>query len=92
MVSKEEGTQILWPHYFDKSLSRSQGRRVSRAQAISSPQLEDIVKAVKGLKMKYRAEPDSAHPSRPWKVTGRVLVSSDIEKTKLIKWVAKRLK
>ena len=92
MVSKEEGFQVLWPRYFDKGLTRAQGRRVSRAQAVPSPRLEDIIKAVKGLKLKYRLESDASHPSSHWKQNGRVVVQSNLEKTKLVKWVAKRLK
>jgi signal recognition particle subunit SRP19 len=92
MVSKDDGLQVLWPQYFDKSLSRAQGRKVARNQAVNTPKAEDIAKAVRGLKLKYRLEPDSIHPSTPWKASGRVVVQSDVEKTKLIKWVAKRLK
>ena len=92
MVSKSEGFQVLWPRYFDKGLSRAAGRRVRRSDAVNSPRAEDIAKAVKGLKLKYRLEPEAAHPSNSWKECGRVVVSSNIEKTKLIKWVAKRLK
>jgi signal recognition particle subunit SRP19 len=91
VVTKDEGQQVLWPRYFDKGLSKAQGRRVSKEQAVPSPRTEDIAKAVKELNLKFRVEPDAAHPSAPWKPTGRVVVQSDLEKTKLIKWVAKRL-
>jgi signal recognition particle subunit SEC65 len=92
MVTEDEGFQVLWPMYFDKGLTRGQGRRVGRAQAVNTPRVEDIAKAVRGLKLKYRVEQDAAHPACTWKPSGRVVVSSDIEKSKLIKWVAKRLK
>ena len=92
MVTKDEGFQVLWPMYFDKGLSRAEGRRVSKSSAVSSPRVEDIAKAVRGLKLKYRVEQEAAHPSCTWKPTGRVVVNSNIEKTKLIRWVAKRLK
>ena len=62
IVSKSEGFQVLWPRYFDKGLSRAAGRRVRRSDAVNSPRAEDIAKAVKGLKLKYRLEPEAAHP------------------------------
>ena len=51
MVSKGERIVVLYPEYFDASLSRKEGRRVPKRLAVSTPKLEDIEKAARNLKL-----------------------------------------
>ncbi|PKK85131.1 MAG: signal recognition particle protein Srp19 [Thermoplasmata archaeon HGW-Thermoplasmata-1] len=92
MVSKREKKLVLWPHYFDASLTRRQGRRVPKASAVHEPGLERISHAATVLQLRCVIEEGAAHPFLPWKKTGRVLIESGkISKEELIRQVARRL-
>ncbi|MEM3447549.1 MAG: signal recognition particle subunit SRP19/SEC65 family protein [Nitrososphaerota archaeon] len=53
---------IVWLSYFDRGLSRSEGRRVPINKAIKSPTKEQLLKAAERLG--WKAEPlELSHPS-----------------------------
>ena len=54
MVSRGEDKYVVWPIYFDKSVSKLAGRKVSKKQAVDKPNIEDIAKAAKSLKLNPR--------------------------------------
>ena len=88
LVSKGDNKIVLWPEYFDSTLTKNSGRRVPKKLASTSPTVEDIVKAAKRLKLSPKIERSKSYPSRWWKQNGRVLVSSSEPKTKIIRRVA----
>ena len=88
LVSKEGNKIVLWPEYFDSSLTKNLGRRVPTKLASTSPTVDDIAKAVKKLKLNPKIERTKSYPSRWWKQNGRVLVRSSDPKTKIIRRVA----
>lgn len=92
MASKDQRLLVLWPEYFDSNLSYRQGRRISVSAAVSNPKLEEISKALTNLDIKHQLEPEACFPGQWHKKSGRVLMSKSQPKTKIIKWVAKRLK
>jgi len=47
MVSRDEDKYVVWPVYFDKSVSKLGGRKVSKKHAVEKPSLENIAKAAK---------------------------------------------
>jgi signal recognition particle subunit SRP19 len=91
MVSKEENKIILYPLYFDSSVSRLQGRKVSKKYAVEKPTSENIAKAAKSLGLNPILEKECVHPSTPWKKEGRVLVDKKGPKTKLLIQISNRL-
>ena len=42
MVSRDEDKYVVWPVYFDKSVSRLNGRKVSKKHAVDKPSIENI--------------------------------------------------
>jgi signal recognition particle subunit SRP19 len=88
LVAKGDNKLVIWPEYFDSSLSKSSGRRVSRKLAFSSPNIEEIAKAAKKLKLNPKLERNKTYPGRWWRKSGRVLVSARDKKTKIIKRIA----
>lgn len=92
MVSKDQKLLVIWPEYFDSNLTYRQGRRVSASAAVSNPRLEEIDKALTVLGMKHKLEPEACFPGDWHKKSGRALLSKSQPKTKIIKWVAKRIK
>jgi len=91
MVSKTDEKYAIYPLYFEKKLSRIQGRKVSKKNAIEKPQLENIAKAAKSLHLNPVIEKDCSHPSRPFKHDGRVLVDKKDGKSKLLLQIANRM-
>ncbi len=91
MVSRGEEKYVIWPVYFDKSISRLSGRKVAKKYAVDKPNIEDISKAAKSLGLNPILEKDIAHPSRTWKKEGRVLVDKKMPKSKLLVQIANKL-
>ena len=91
MVSRGDDKYVIWPVYFDKSVSKLEGRKISKKNAVEKPSIEDIVKAAKSLGLNPVLEKDVAHPSRYWKKEGRVLIDKKDSKTKLLNKIANRL-
>ena len=91
MVSKDEDKYVIWPIYFDKSVSRLNGRKVAKKHAVEKPNAEAIAKAAKSLGLNPALEKDRAHPSRRWKKEGRVIVDKKGSKSKLLVQIANRI-
>ncbi len=82
---------VIWPLYFDKSKSRSEGRRVPKELSIERPTIDDIVLALKKIGLKYIVEKDKKHPSTWFESSGRVLVEKKFKKTELLRRIAEIL-
>lgn len=83
---------IIWPAYFDRSLSRSMGRRVPINLAIRSPTVERLADAARRLGLKIEIEA-GAYPRNWYRRTGRLVVKADrsLSKQKIIKMLAEKL-
>ncbi|RLI46482.1 signal recognition particle protein Srp19 [Candidatus Bathyarchaeota archaeon] len=82
---------ILWPAYFDSTKTRLEGRRVPKSLAISSPKLNEIIRAVKQTGLQPEVVLDAGHPRVPWQKTGLIIVPKRDSKTKILRMVAKEL-
>lgn len=91
MVSKGDDKVVIWPIYFDRSVSRQEGRKVAKKHAIEKPSIENIAKAAQSLGLHPVIQKDSIHPSRPWKKEGRILIDKKDSKSKQIKQIANRM-
>ena len=91
MVSRGEEKFVVWPIYFDKSVSRLAGRRVSKKYAVEKPNIEKISKAAKSLGLNPVVEKDCPYPSRVWKKEGRILIDKKDSKSKLLRQIANRM-
>lgn len=91
MVSRDAGKLVVWPHYFDKALTRAQGRRVPMALAAENPRAGDIAQAAKTLGFKPELEADARPPSRWHASKGRVLIPKQAHKEDVLKQIARRL-
>ena len=91
MVSRDEDKYVIWPIYFDKSVSRLNGRRVSKKYSVEKPSSEAIAKAAKSLGLNPVLEKDCSYPSRVSKKEGRVLIDKKESKSKLLVKIANRL-
>ena len=91
MVSKGEDKYVVYPIYFDSSVSRFSGRRIPKQKAVEKPTIENIAKSAKSLGLNPLIENDKIHPSRTWKKEGRILIDKKDSKSKLLRQIANRI-
>ncbi|MFB6166601.1 MAG: signal recognition particle subunit SRP19 [Haloarculaceae archaeon] len=72
---------VIWPAFLDADLSRAEGRRVSREQAVADPTVDEIAQAVQQVGYDAVIERDKQYP-REWEPRGRVLVKDADDATK----------
>ena len=82
----------IWPQYLDKNLSLSQGRKISKEDAVSSPSINDIEKALKRLGLQYNVQKEFSYPGKWYEKSGRVLVEWDNTKLELIREISLKIK
>jgi signal recognition particle subunit SRP19 len=92
MVSRGEAKLVIWPAYFDSTLTRQHGRRVPRRYAIEKPTVDDLVLAAKGLKLNAVVEQEATYPATPWKQDGRLIVTKTGPKTEVLRKLGERLR
>lgn len=81
---------VIYPEYFDKSLSRREGRKVPKHKAVEDCTLSKIAFACKHLNFEYIIEKEKKYPKNWWKSEGRILVNPEHvqSKTELIRRIA----
>ncbi len=81
---------VLYPEYFDKQLSRKQGRKVPKSKAVSECNLSKIAYACKYLELEYEVEKDKKYSKNWWGSEGRIIVNPEgvASKTDLIRRVS----
>ena len=89
MVSKDDHKLIIWPIYFEKNISRSKGRKISKKFSLEKPDVEKIAKAAKTLGLSPIIEKNASNPYRSWKKEGRVIIDNKDIKSKIIFQIAK---
>src|SRR5512136_1786484 len=65
---------VIWPIYFDSDRSRQDGRMVPLADAISKPNIDDIISAASKSGLKPEIEREKKHPKTWYHTSGRILV------------------
>ena len=92
MPTRSDGKRVLWPHYFDRSLSRAQGRRVKQELAVDHPKAPQIAQACRTLGLQAELLED-AKPPRFWADRkGCVVVAKTKDsKESVLNQVARRL-
>jgi len=88
---RNKGKFIVWPQYFDASLTWNEGRRVPQRLATKLPRADEVGKAAYDAGYNPELVKNAAHPHTPWSITGLVLVESKEKKGKVLKDIASRL-
>lgn len=92
MAFDPEDAVVLWPAYFDLRLSRAQGRRVAKREALEAPTARMLFEAVRALGLDCILELEKSYPRFWYRHSGRVLVEPKMDKPELIGRVAAKLK
>jgi signal recognition particle subunit SRP19 len=88
---------VLYPEYFNKELSRKEGRVVPKNKAVEDCTLSKIAKACQVLELDFEVEKDKKYSKNWWSSEGRIIVNPEgiANKTELIRRVtniSRRLK
>ncbi|MDD4653199.1 MAG: signal recognition particle subunit SRP19/SEC65 family protein [Methanothrix sp.] len=90
----EKDKLVIWPVYFDAARSRSEGRMVSRQDAVNEPNLDMLITASLKAGFKPEIEREKRHP-RTWHLeesTGRILLDKKGSKSAVLKRIASSMK
>ncbi len=87
-------TVVLWPEYFDCSLSRRLGRRVPRDLCVFRPSITELVEACRHIGVECSADESKRYPRTWYMSQGAILASVEdgVAKTALIREIAKALR
>lgn len=88
---RKQNKIIFWSVYFDANKTRTNGRRVPKSLAVTTPKLDELQRAAKSLGLQPEIVFDTAHPSSPWLKTGHLVVPKTEPKDKTLKKIAKEL-
>jgi signal recognition particle subunit SRP19 len=86
----EKGERILYPCYFNATLTRKEGRRVPRLLGMKNPTPADLERALRKCGIQYRVELHH-HPVHWSRREGRLVALSGEKKQALIRKVAQKL-
>lgn len=75
-MRKHDGMLIIWPAYFEKNLTRMQGRRIPSNLAASNVTLKILEMAAESSSFEYESEPDKQYPRGFSDKTGYILVAN----------------
>ena len=76
---------FIYPEYFDKTLKRSEGRRLSIEDSLDNPSLLEIRLAVEKLGLSYEIRESGSYPRQWWNPKGLILVEKKNSKLKTIR-------
>ncbi len=83
---------VVWLDYFNKTLSKKMGRRVSREKSIFDPSLKELEDAAKAAGFEPTETNDQVRfPRRPYVRSGYIVLSKGESKTKIISTIAGKL-
>ncbi|WP_414468629.1 signal recognition particle protein Srp19 [Methanobacterium sp. ACI-7] len=83
---------IIWPVYIDSEKTKSEGRRISRENAVPFPKLREISNAAKKLQLNPEIENDKSYSRSWWENSGRVSVDKNIPKRELLIKISNMIK
>ena len=82
----------IWPQYINENLTLSEGRKISKEDAVKDPTLNDIERALKRLGLKYSMQKEASYPGKWYEKSGRVLVEWEGTKLELLREVSLKIK
>lgn len=92
MLREKKGFIVVYPEYIDASLSRSEGRMLKKDLCVENPGLDNIVHALKKLKIEYEVESEKHFPGDAFRKRGRVLVKKTGRKKEILMKIANVLR
>lgn len=92
---KDYDSIILWIDYYNKTLSREKGRKISKSLAIYDPMLSELIIAAESLGYeidKNQINEDARYPMRPHIKSGYIMLpKKQLRKGEILKSTAEKI-
>lgn len=83
---------VIWLDYFNKTISKKMGRRVSREKSIFDPSLKELIEAAKAAGLELKDSNDQVRfPRRPFVRSGYISLTKNQPKSKIISSISEKL-
>jgi len=82
---------VIYPEYFDYSLTRADGRKVPLSEAVRSPKVEELSELLSKMGCNFKIS-ESNHSGNWSNMGGSLKVNADFSKTQLIHKLGSSLK
>ncbi len=83
---------VIWLDYFNKTLPKKMGRRVSREKSVFDPSLKELIDAAKAAGLDPTESNDHVRfPKRPYVRSGYIILPKDKPKSKIISSIGEKL-
>ena len=83
---------VIWLDYFNKTLPRNKGRKLSKEQCVFDPSLKELMDAAKAAGFELtESEEKVRFPKRPYVRSGYIVLPKDSPKTKILKKISEKL-
>jgi signal recognition particle subunit SEC65 len=92
-IMRKKSRAIFWLAYFDKRLTRKQGRRLSKNDAVDKLTLEQLAEAARVLGFDADLDPEARFPASWSEHPGRIIVNTEGQvKSKVLQKIGKQLR
>jgi len=83
---------VVWLDYFNKTLPRDKGRKLSKEKCIFDPSLNELIEAAKAAGLELTESNDKVRfPKRPYVRSGYIILPKDGPKTKILNKISEKL-
>ena len=83
---------VIWLDYFNKTLPRNKGRRLSKEKCIFDPSLKELIDAAKAAGFELTESDEKVRfPKRPYVRSGYIVVTKGEPKTKVLTKISEKL-
>ena len=83
---------VVWLDYFNKTLSRDKGRKLSKEKCIFDPSLKELIEAANAAGLQPTETDDKVRfPKRPYVRSGYIVIPKESSKTKILSKISEKL-
>ena len=83
---------VIWLDYFNKTLPRNKGRKLSKEKCIFDPSLKELVDAAKAAGLEPTETEDQVRfPKRPYVRSGYIVLEKKSTKTNIMNKISEKL-
>ena len=83
---------VVWLDYFNKTLPRNKGRRLTKEKCIFDPSLKELIEASKAAGFEPKESQDQVRfPKRPYVRSGYIVLEKKTTKTNIMNKISNKL-
>jgi len=83
---------VVWLDYFNKTLPRNKGRRLSKEKCIFDPSLKELIEASKAAGLEPKESEDQVRfPKRPYVRSGYIVLEKNTTKINIMNKISNKL-